>query len=136
MILGWLCVSGSGKMSAVESLPKAIMDGILSHLDVDRLRREEVLDEDTQDVLYHEVEGVQHDYTKAECRAIVDYEIKDKVRHRTQRQRECDSCGGESGGWRCLVLVPKPEVPCVMNGACVWLLCRMWRASTASTWPI
>jgi hypothetical protein len=72
-------------MSAVESLPKAIMDGILSHLDVDRLRREEVLDEDTQDVLYHEVEGVQHDYTKAECRAIVDYEIKDKVRHRTQR---------------------------------------------------
>jgi hypothetical protein len=55
------------------------MDGILVHLEVDKLRREGLII-DEGDILYTELETVQQDFVRMSGKSMVDYELMDKVR--------------------------------------------------------
>lgn len=91
-------MAGSGKMSAVEALPKRLMDGIAVHMDLDRLRRDGVLHDDTQDLLYSEMEAVQ-------------------VRQGRWRWNECGRYSGRAGT-ACLYAVLRPRGLTLNIGGC------------------
>ena len=65
-------------MSQVQELPRQLLDGILMHLELDKLRSNDLII-DGGEKLRLEIEAVQNDYVQGACRAVVNYELKDRV---------------------------------------------------------
>jgi len=65
-------------MSQVQDLPRHLLDGVLMHLALDKLRANGLII-DRGEMLYHELDTIQEDYIRGACQAVVNYELKDNV---------------------------------------------------------